>query len=67
MFNMQVSNQSDIETEITSALTGSHWSPPVLVESEEETSSIVPLPGNNVVKSEDELEEEDEFGYSWSM
>ncbi|XP_032873897.1 multiple PDZ domain protein isoform X3 [Amblyraja radiata] len=61
----KVSNQSDIETEITSALTGSHWSPPVLVENEEETSSIVPLPGNNGVKSEDELEEDDEFGYSW--
>ncbi|XP_078251922.1 multiple PDZ domain protein isoform X8 [Rhinoraja longicauda] len=60
----RVSNQSDIETEITSALTGSHWSPPVLVENEE-TSYIVPLPGNDGIKSEDELEEDDEFGYSW--
>ncbi|XP_078251915.1 multiple PDZ domain protein isoform X6 [Rhinoraja longicauda] len=60
----KVSNQSDIETEITSALTGSHWSPPVLVENEE-TSYIVPLPGNDGIKSEDELEEDDEFGYSW--
>ncbi|XP_069777307.1 multiple PDZ domain protein isoform X3 [Narcine bancroftii] len=60
----KASNQPDSETEITAGLTVPQQSLPEPVE-KEEISNIAALPGNNSFKSEDELEEDDEFGYSW--
>ncbi|XP_067886839.1 multiple PDZ domain protein isoform X12 [Heterodontus francisci] len=62
--NSQTSSQPDIETEIMSALTGPQLLPPESVE-KEETSNVVASLGNMGIKSEDGLEEDDEFGYSW--
>ncbi|XP_067886840.1 multiple PDZ domain protein isoform X13 [Heterodontus francisci] len=60
----RTSSQPDIETEIMSALTGPQLLPPESVE-KEETSNVVASLGNMGIKSEDGLEEDDEFGYSW--
>ncbi|XP_067886830.1 multiple PDZ domain protein isoform X4 [Heterodontus francisci] len=60
----KTSSQPDIETEIMSALTGPQLLPPESVE-KEETSNVVASLGNMGIKSEDGLEEDDEFGYSW--
>ncbi|XP_051875783.1 multiple PDZ domain protein isoform X3 [Pristis pectinata] len=60
----KTSSQPDIETEIMSGLSGSQPSTPEPVD-KEETNNATALPGNNGIKSEDELEEDDEFGYSW--
>ncbi|XP_067839769.1 multiple PDZ domain protein isoform X9 [Heptranchias perlo] len=60
----RTSSQPDIENEIISALTGPQLLPPESVE-KEETSNIVASLGNMDIKSEDGMEEDDEFGYSW--
>ncbi|XP_067839762.1 multiple PDZ domain protein isoform X3 [Heptranchias perlo] len=60
----KTSSQPDIENEIISALTGPQLLPPESVE-KEETSNIVASLGNMDIKSEDGMEEDDEFGYSW--
>ncbi|XP_043570504.1 multiple PDZ domain protein isoform X8 [Chiloscyllium plagiosum] len=62
--NSQTSSQPDIETEIMSALSDPQLLPPEPVE-QDETSTIVASRGNMSNKSEDGLEEVDEFGYSW--
>ncbi|XP_072114116.1 multiple PDZ domain protein isoform X3 [Mobula birostris] len=59
----KASSQPDIETEITSGLTGLQPSQPESIE--KEISNVATLPANSSVNSEDELEEDDEFGYSW--
>ncbi|XP_062905225.1 multiple PDZ domain protein isoform X6 [Mobula hypostoma] len=59
----KASSQPDTETEITSGLTGLQPSQPESIE--KEISNIATLPANSSVHSEDELEEDDEFGYSW--
>ncbi|XP_062905228.1 multiple PDZ domain protein isoform X9 [Mobula hypostoma] len=59
----RASSQPDTETEITSGLTGLQPSQPESIE--KEISNIATLPANSSVHSEDELEEDDEFGYSW--
>ncbi|XP_072114121.1 multiple PDZ domain protein isoform X7 [Mobula birostris] len=59
----RASSQPDIETEITSGLTGLQPSQPESIE--KEISNVATLPANSSVNSEDELEEDDEFGYSW--
>ncbi|XP_043570467.1 multiple PDZ domain protein isoform X4 [Chiloscyllium plagiosum] len=60
----KTSSQPDIETEIMSALSDPQLLPPEPVE-QDETSTIVASRGNMSNKSEDGLEEVDEFGYSW--
>uniref|UniRef100_UPI00398EF694 multiple PDZ domain protein isoform X10 n=1 Tax=Pristiophorus japonicus TaxID=55135 RepID=UPI00398EF694 len=60
----QTSSQPDIESEIMSVLTDPQLLPPESIE-EEETSNVVASLGNMGIKSEDGLEEDDEFGYSW--
>ncbi|XP_062905230.1 multiple PDZ domain protein isoform X11 [Mobula hypostoma] len=60
---VEASSQPDTETEITSGLTGLQPSQPESIE--KEISNIATLPANSSVHSEDELEEDDEFGYSW--
>ncbi|XP_072114122.1 multiple PDZ domain protein isoform X8 [Mobula birostris] len=60
---VEASSQPDIETEITSGLTGLQPSQPESIE--KEISNVATLPANSSVNSEDELEEDDEFGYSW--
>ncbi|XP_043570530.1 multiple PDZ domain protein isoform X11 [Chiloscyllium plagiosum] len=60
----RTSSQPDIETEIMSALSDPQLLPPEPVE-QDETSTIVASRGNMSNKSEDGLEEVDEFGYSW--
>ncbi|XP_072904520.1 multiple PDZ domain protein isoform X8 [Hemitrygon akajei] len=59
----RASSQPDTETEITSGLTGLQPSPPESIE--KENSNVAALPANSSINSEDELEEDDEFGYSW--
>ncbi|XP_048476344.1 multiple PDZ domain protein [Rhincodon typus] len=60
----KTASQPDIETEIMSALSDPQLLPSESVE-QEETSSIVASQENMGNKSEDGLEEVDEFGYSW--
>uniref|UniRef100_UPI00398F6A5C multiple PDZ domain protein isoform X9 n=1 Tax=Pristiophorus japonicus TaxID=55135 RepID=UPI00398F6A5C len=60
----RTSSQPDIESEIMSVLTDPQLLPPESIE-EEETSNVVASLGNMGIKSEDGLEEDDEFGYSW--
>uniref|UniRef100_UPI00398EB3DB multiple PDZ domain protein isoform X3 n=1 Tax=Pristiophorus japonicus TaxID=55135 RepID=UPI00398EB3DB len=60
----KTSSQPDIESEIMSVLTDPQLLPPESIE-EEETSNVVASLGNMGIKSEDGLEEDDEFGYSW--
>ncbi|XP_078061406.1 multiple PDZ domain protein-like isoform X6 [Mustelus asterias] len=62
--NSQTSSQPDIETEIMSALADPQLLPPESV-GKEESSNVVASLGTMGIKSEDGLEEEDEFGYSW--
>ncbi|XP_038660253.1 multiple PDZ domain protein isoform X2 [Scyliorhinus canicula] len=54
----------DMETEIMSALPDQQLLPPESVEKEEMCNVVTSL-GTMGIKSEDGLEEEDEFGYSW--
>ncbi|XP_072373277.1 multiple PDZ domain protein isoform X16 [Scyliorhinus torazame] len=54
----------DMETEIMSALPDQQLLPPESVEKEEMCNVVASL-GTMGIKSEDGLEEEDEFGYSW--
>ncbi|XP_078061410.1 multiple PDZ domain protein-like isoform X9 [Mustelus asterias] len=60
----KTSSQPDIETEIMSALADPQLLPPESV-GKEESSNVVASLGTMGIKSEDGLEEEDEFGYSW--
>ncbi|XP_060694924.1 multiple PDZ domain protein [Hemiscyllium ocellatum] len=60
----KTSSQPDIETEIMSALSDPQLLPLEPVE-QEETSTLMASRGNMGNKSEDGLEEVDEFGYSW--
>ncbi|XP_078061412.1 multiple PDZ domain protein-like isoform X11 [Mustelus asterias] len=60
----RTSSQPDIETEIMSALADPQLLPPESV-GKEESSNVVASLGTMGIKSEDGLEEEDEFGYSW--
>ncbi|XP_078426659.1 multiple PDZ domain protein isoform X4 [Cetorhinus maximus] len=58
----KTTSQPDIETEIISALRDPQLLPSV---EKEETSNVVASLGNMGIKSEDGVEEDDEFGYSW--
>ncbi|XP_041041431.1 multiple PDZ domain protein isoform X3 [Carcharodon carcharias] len=58
----RTTSQPDIETEIISALGDPQLLPSV---EKEETSNVVASLGNMGIKSEDGVEEDDEFGYSW--
>ncbi|XP_041041430.1 multiple PDZ domain protein isoform X2 [Carcharodon carcharias] len=58
----KTTSQPDIETEIISALGDPQLLPSV---EKEETSNVVASLGNMGIKSEDGVEEDDEFGYSW--
>ncbi|XP_078426671.1 multiple PDZ domain protein isoform X15 [Cetorhinus maximus] len=59
---VETTSQPDIETEIISALRDPQLLPSV---EKEETSNVVASLGNMGIKSEDGVEEDDEFGYSW--
>ncbi|XP_038660262.1 multiple PDZ domain protein isoform X10 [Scyliorhinus canicula] len=62
--NSQTASLPDMETEIMSALPDQQLLPPESVEKEEMCNVVTSL-GTMGIKSEDGLEEEDEFGYSW--
>ncbi|XP_072373278.1 multiple PDZ domain protein isoform X17 [Scyliorhinus torazame] len=61
---VETASLPDMETEIMSALPDQQLLPPESVEKEEMCNVVASL-GTMGIKSEDGLEEEDEFGYSW--
>ncbi|XP_038660264.1 multiple PDZ domain protein isoform X12 [Scyliorhinus canicula] len=61
---VETASLPDMETEIMSALPDQQLLPPESVEKEEMCNVVTSL-GTMGIKSEDGLEEEDEFGYSW--